>query len=147
MRILVAAVLISTSGAAAAGPRLVVPITSGDQVGVAVQGKARVSGGVAALLGIWSDDGALELGGFEDRSRRVDPAVARAAEIVSGRAMQSRGVRLTGSLYRTRDVDRRGWTLSIDARRQRVSDIGAALSGRWHTLGDSRLTLGGRLAF
>lgn len=147
MRILVAAVLVSMSGVACAGPRLVVPVTSGDQIGLALKGKARANGGAAALVGMWSDDGALELGGFEDRSRRVDPAVARAAEIVSGRAMQSRGFRLTGSLYQGQGADQRGWILSIDARRQRVSDVGAALSGTWRTQGDSRLTLGGKLRF
>lgn len=147
MRSQVAAVLISIGSPALAGPSLLMPVTSGDQVGIAVHGKAKASGGVAALVGMWSDDGALELGGFHDRSRRVDPTVARAAEIVSGRAMQSQGVRLTGSLYRPQGADRRGWTLSIDARRQRTSDVGAALSGSWRTISDSRLTLGGKLNF
>jgi len=147
MRFLLAAIVISSAAPALAGPALLVPLTSGDQLGVAVRGKAKASGGVAALVGMWSDDGALELGGFHDRSRRVDPGVARAAEIMSGRVMQSQGVRLTGSLYRARGADRRGWSLSVDARRQRVSDLGAALSGRWRTVGDSRLTLGGKLAF
>jgi hypothetical protein len=133
MRILVATALMATSGSAVAGPRLLVPVTSGDQVGVTVQGKVRAIGGVAALVGMWSDDGALELGGFEDRSRRTDPAIARAAEIVSGRVMHARGLRLTGRFYRTRDADRRGWTLSIDARRQRVRRESAASSPfrRW----------------
>lgn len=147
MRFLLAAVLMSVGGPVLAGPALLVPITSGDQLGIAVRGKAKASGGVAALVGMWSDDGALELGGFHDRSRKVDPGVGRAAEIMSGRGMRSQGVRLTGSLYRAQGADRRGWTLSVDVRRQQVSDLGAALSGSWRTVGDSRLTLGGKLAF
>jgi len=147
MRSLLTAVLMSMAAPALAGPALLVPVTSGDQLGIAVRGKVMASGGVAALVGMWSDDGALEVGGFHDRSRRVDPGVARAAAIMSGRAMQSQGVRLTGSLYRAQGADRRGWTLSVDARRQRVSDLGAALSGSWRTVGDFRLTFGGKLAF
>jgi hypothetical protein len=135
------------SASALAGPRLIKSITSNEQVGVAVTGKAKGRRGVAATLGMWSDDGALELGGFDDRSARLDPVTARTAAIVSGRAMQSRGVRLTGSLYRTGPAGARGLTVSVDARRQQVSDVGAALSGTWRTLGESRLTVGGRLKF
>lgn len=147
MRILLAAALTSTTVAAQAGSRVVLPVTSGDQIGLAVQGKARLSGGVAALVGMWSDDGALEFGGFDDRSRRLDPSITKAAEIASGRSMKSRGVRLTGSFYRASGIDRRGWTLSIDGRMQRVSDVGAAVSGTWLTQSDSRLTLASRLRF
>jgi hypothetical protein len=126
----------------AAGPKLIVPVTSADQVGLAVSGKAR-AGQVSAMLGMWSEDGALELGGFrEGPARGVDPGVARAAELVSGKRMRSSGVRLTGSFYRPG-----GWALSLEARRQQVSDIGAALSGAWRTAGDSRLTIGGKLKF
>jgi hypothetical protein len=129
-----------------AGPKLLVPVSSNDQVGVALNGKGAGGRGVSAMLGMWSDDGALELGGFQHRSR-VDPATARAAAIVSGRAMESRGVRVTGSFYRSRSADGTGWTLSVDARQQEVSDVGAALAGAWRTASDSRLTFGGKLRF
>lgn len=147
MRILWAAALVLMGGEAIAAPKLLKPITSNDQIGFAVTGKTLHSRGAAAMLGMWSEDGALELAGFQDRNGRIDAATIRAAEIVSGRAMQSRGVRVTGSLYRAAAPDARGWTLSIDARRQQVGDIGAALSGDWRSVGESRLTLGGRLKF
>ncbi|NNM75767.1 hypothetical protein HJG53_02450 [Sphingomonas sp. ID1715] len=134
------------AGPTAAAPRLSVPVSSNDQVGVAVSGKSGTGRGVSAMLGMWSDDGALELAGFQ-QGARLDPATARAAEIVSGKAMHSRGVRLTGSFYRSGDPAGTGWTLSVDARQQQVSDIGAALSGTWRTASDSRLTLGGRFRF
>lgn len=126
----------------AAGPKLVVPVTSGDQVGLAIKGKPR-AGQVAALFGMWSDDGALELGGFrEGVAQGVDPGVARAAAIMAGRSMRSTGVKLSGSLVRAN-----GMSLTLEARRQQVSDIGAALGGDWRTAGDTRLTVGGRLKF
>ena len=149
MRNLIPAVpllLCAMAAPAWAGPKLIVPVSSNDQLGFAVTGKGQGSRGVAAMLGMWSDDGALELGGFQHGSR-LDPATARAAAIVSGKAMQSRGVRVTGSFYRSQDIKGAGWTLSVDARQQRVSDIGAALAGTWRTASDSRLTLGGELRF
>ncbi len=133
---------LSAPAAQAGGPRLVVPVTSGDLVGLAFAGKAR-SGQATAMLGMWSDDGALELGGFrEGVAAHVDPNVARAAAIVSGRAMRSTGVKLSGALHRAN-----GMSLTLEARRQQVSDIGAALGGDWRTAGDTRLTVGGRLRF
>ncbi|HEV2569332.1 hypothetical protein [Sphingomonas sp.] len=134
------------AGPAVAGPKLLVPVTSNDQVGVAVTGKAQGSRGLAAMFGMWSEDGALELGGFQ-HGNRIDPATARAAAIVSGKAMQSRGVRVTGSFYRRQNSKGAGWTLSVDARQQEVSDVGAALAGAWRTASDSRLTFGGKLRF
>lgn len=121
-------------------------LSSNERIGLGVskQGKTR---SVSAALGMWSDDGAVELGGFRDGATNgVDPALSRAAELVSGKAMQSQGVRLSGTLYQ-QGANARGWSVSVDARRQRVSDIGAALSGDWRTTGDSRLSLGGRLRF
>lgn len=147
MRILLIATAVLAGGEAVAGPKLLVPITSGDQIGLSVKGREAGVPGGSAMLGMWSDDGALELAGFRSQASGSDPATARAAEIVSGRAMQSRGVRLTGRLYRRRNADARGWTVSVDARRQETSDLGAALSGTWRTLSDSRLTFGGRLRF
>ena len=129
-----------------AGQRLVVPVSSNDQVGLAVTGKGQSGRGVSAMLGMWSDDGALELGGFQ-QGTRLDPATVRAAEIVSGRAMQSRGLRITGTFFGSGRVDAAGWALSVDARQQQVSDIGAALTGAWRTASDSRLTFGGKLRF
>lgn len=146
MRVWWAAAAILISGEAVAAPKLLKALTSNDQVGVTVSGK-QGNRGVAALVGMWSDDGALELGGFQDRGSRIDPATARAAEIMAGRRMQSRGVRVTGSLYGAGAREARGWTISVDARRQEVSDVGAALSGAWRTVSDSRLTLGGKLRF
>jgi hypothetical protein len=145
MCMMVAALL--AGSAALAGPKLTMPVSSNDKVGLTVSGKQQGRRGVAATLGMWSDDGALEFGGFDDRSARLDPVTAKTAAIVAGRAMQSRGVRLTGSLYRSGQAGTRGLTLSVDARRQHVSDVGAALTGAWRTVGDSRLTLGGRVKF
>jgi hypothetical protein len=141
--IAVAATLaIGADGAVAAGRQLVVPVTSGDQVGLAVKGKPR-GGSVAALFGMWSDDGALELGGFREGAPvGVDPNVARAAAIMAGRSMRSTGVKLSGSFHRSN-----GLSMTVEARRQQVSDIGAALGGDWRTTGDTRLTLGGKLKF
>jgi hypothetical protein len=137
----VAALAVSMAApAAAAGPKLVVPVTSADAVGFAVKGKSR---DVTAMFGMWSDDGALELGGFrEGPAAGVDPNVARAAAIVSGRSMRSTGVKLSGALHRSNGV-----SLTVEARRQQVSDIGAALNGDWRTAGDTRLTFGGKLRF
>lgn len=135
-----AAVMIGGAAPAIAGPKLVLPVTSADEVGFALKGKSR---SVAAMLGMWSDDGALELGGFrEGPSAGVDPNVARAAAIMAGRSMRSTGVKLSGSLHRANGV-----SLTVEARRQQVSDIGAALGGDWRTAGDTRLTLGGKLRF
>ena len=131
---------------AVAAPKLVMPVSSNDQLGIAVSGKGQGGRGISAMLGMWSDDGALELGGFQHGSR-LDPAMTRAAAIMSGKAMQSRGVRVTGSLYRSGSASGAGWTLSVDARQQEVSDFGAALAGAWRTASDSRLTLGGKLRF
>jgi hypothetical protein len=126
----------------AAGPKLIVPVTSGDAVGLAVKAKPR-GGNVAAMFGMWSDDGALELGGFrEGPAAGVDPNVARAAAIMAGRSMRSTGVKLSGSLHRSN-----GMSLTLEARRQQVSDIGAALGGDWRTAGDTRLTVGGKIKF
>lgn len=150
MRIDGAALLVLFGLAAAApalaAPRLVLPVSSNDQVGVVISGKSRDVRGVSAMLGMWSDDGALELAGFQ-QGNRLDSATARVAEIVSGKPMESRGVRLTGWLYRSRAANAAGWTVSVDARQQRVSDLGAALTGAWRTASDSRLTLGGKLRF
>lgn len=126
----------------AGGPNLTLDISSNDRVGFDVSGTAR-GANVSAALGMWSDDGALELGGFQDRT---DPAIARTAEIVSGKSMQSRGLRLSGSLYQA-GPNARGWSLGVDARRQWTTDIGAALSGSWRTASDSRLSVNGKLRF
>ena len=138
--VVVAAVMTCGAAPVTAGPKLVLPVTSADEVGFAVKGKSR---SVAAMLGMWSDDGALELGGFrEGPAQGVDPNVARAAAIMAGRSMRSTGVKLSGSLHRVGGV-----SLTVEARRQQVSDIGAALGGDWRTSGDTRLTLGGKLRF
>ena len=149
MRTLVWAVPLCMSFAApaVAGQKLVLPVSSNDQVGLAMTGKGQGGRGVSAMLGMWSDDGALELGGFQQANAWMDPATARAAAIVSGKAMQSRGIRATGSFYRSRTSNGAGWTLSVDVRQQQVSDIGAALAGELRTASDSRLTLGGKLRF
>ena len=131
---------------AIAAPKLVLPVSSNDQLGFGLTGKGNGGRSLGAMLGMWSDDGALELGGFQ-HGARVDPATARAAAIVSGKAKQSRGVRVTGSFYRSRSAHGAGWTVSVDARQQEVSDVGAALAGAWRTASDSRLTLGGKLRF
>lgn len=147
MRVTLVAALVTLAAPAHAGPKLSVPVSSSDQIGFAVSGKTPGARGVSAMLGMWSDDGALELGGFQHGPSRIDPALARAAAIVSGKSMHSRGVRVTGSFYRSSLADAPGWTLSVDARQQQVSDIGAALSGAWRSASDSRLTLGGKLRF
>jgi hypothetical protein len=134
------------SAPAYAGPSFTRDLSSNERVGIGVskQGKSRA---VSAAVGMWSDDGALELGGFRDGpANGIDPAMAQAAELVSGKPMHSQGVRLSGTLYQQGSTAR-GWSLSVDARRQRVSDVGAALGGDWRTSGDSRLSLGGRLRF
>lgn len=146
MRMMWAAAAVLVSGEAAAAPKFVKALTSNDQVGLAVSGK-QGSRGVVAMLGMWSDDGALELAGFQERAKGTDPATLRAAEIMTGHAMRSRGLRLTGNLYRAGQREARGWTVSLDARQQQVSDVGAALSGAWRTASDSRLTVGGKLRF
>jgi hypothetical protein len=135
-------VCLAAAPAPAAGPNLTLDLSSNDRIGLDISGKARGTK-VSAALGMWSDDGALELGGFQDRA---DPAIARAAEIVSGRAMQSRGLRLSGSLYRA-GPNARGWSLGLDARQQWTTDIGAALAGSWRTASDSRLSVNGKLWF
>lgn len=125
---------------ALAGPKLVVPVTSADAVGFAVKSRSR---DVAAMVGMWSDDGALELGGFREGPQAgVDPGVARAAAIMTGRSMRSTGVKLAGSLHRSN-----GLSLTAEVRRQQTSDMGAALGGEWRTTGDTRLTVGGKLRF
>jgi hypothetical protein len=132
---------------AAPAPELTVPLTSNDRVGLSVSKKAR-GRSVAAVVGMWSDEGAVELGGFQDGSaHNVDPATARAAELVSGKPMQSRGVRMTGVLYQGSGSEAKGWSMGVEARRQTISDVGAALSGTWRTANDSRLTLNGKLKF
>lgn len=136
----------SAERAEAAGPSLTLPLTSNDAIGMRVGRQAR-SAAVSAALGMWSDDGAVELGGFRDGpARDIDPSLARAAELVSGKAMQSRGVRLSGALYRG-GAEARGWSVGVDARRQQITDIGAALSGSWRTVSDSRLSVSGKLRF
>lgn len=136
----IALCLTPAAGAMAAGPGMTLDVSSNDRVGVAVIKHAK-GASVSASLGMWSDDGALELGGFQDRA---DPAIARAAELASGRPMQSRGVRLSGTLGA---ADARGWSLGLEAKRQQVTDIGAALSGGWRRSSDSRLSFSGRLKF
>lgn len=132
--------------AAASGPQLAHEITSSDQVGFAVTKRVRERS-VSAVLGMWSDDGAIELGGFQDGAGSdVDPSVARAVELVSGKRMRSRGLRLTGVLYGS-GADEPGWNFSVDARQQRMSDVGAALSGAWRSTSDSRLSFSGKLKF
>ena len=128
--------------AAAVGPSLTLDVSSNDRVGLHV---SETAGGrsASAALGMWSDDGAIELSGFQDRT---DPAIARAAELVSGKAMQSRGVRLSGSLYEA-GPDAPGWSVGVEARQQWTTDIGAALSGSWRTASDSRLSVSGKLRF
>lgn len=142
----VAVIIAASAGgshpALAAERQLLLPLSSADQVGLTLKSKKR-SGSLAAMFGMWSDDGALELGGFrEGPGQGVDPNVARAAAIVAGRSMRSTGVKLAGSLHGSN-----GLSLSVEARRQQVSDIGAALGGDWRTSGDTRLTLGGKLRF
>jgi len=128
--------------ARAQGPDLTFDLSSNDRVGLNVAGKPR-GASVSAALGLWSDDGAVELGGFQDRT---DPSMALAAELVSGRPMQSRGFRLSGSIYET-GPDAPGWSLGVEARQQWTPDIGAALSGSWRTASDSRLSVSGKLKF
>ena len=100
------------------------------------------------MLGMWSDDGALELGGFQDGALAGTPdTLERTAELVSGKAMKTRGVRFAATIHRKGPPEARGWTLGVEARQQRVSDIGAALGGAWRTAGDSRLSISGKLRF
>jgi hypothetical protein len=142
----IAVLLASLSSPAAAAPQLTYSLSSNDQLGVSVAGKPR-GRAASAMLGLWSDDGALELGGFRDGPPGdMDPSVSRAFEIVSGRAMQSRGIRVSGTIHRG-GRDARGWSFGVEARRQRMSDVGAALSGSWRTAADSRLSLSGKLKF
>lgn len=144
----IATVVASLTGVAAhaAAPSLTVPLSSNDRVGLNVARKAK-GASVSAALGMWSDDGALELSGFQEGvSRNVDPSIARAAELVSGKAMKSRGLRVNGSLYRS-GAEARGWSVGLEARRQQITDIGAALSGSWRTASDSRLSVSGKLKF
>lgn len=129
--------LTATARAEAADPALGIALSSNERVGLMVSGDdPNVS--ASAALGLWSDRGALELGGFQDRA---DSTVAQTAEITSGKLMRSRGVRLGASLYRG------GWTLGLEARREQAANIGSALTGAWRTDNDSRLTLGGKLKF
>lgn len=131
---------------AGSAPTFTLPITSNDAIGLTVSRKAPGSS-VMAGFGLWSDDGALELGGFRDGAARdLAPSIARAAELVSGKALQSRGIRASGSLYRA-GTEVRGWSLGIEARRQWISDIGAALSGQQRTASDSRVSVSGKLRF
>ncbi|MFD1612029.1 hypothetical protein ACFSCW_09475 [Sphingomonas tabacisoli] len=125
--------------ALAGGPDLAVSITSNEQVGLKVSGDDP-SASASAAFGLWGDRGAVELGGFQDRATGD---AAEAAEIVSGKPMRTRGVRLNATMHRRE----RGWSLGIEARQQRVTDVGAALSGGWHRSNESRLTLGGKLKF
>jgi hypothetical protein len=133
--------LLGAGAARAAGPDMTLDLSSNERIGLNVSGKARTR--VSAAIGMWGDDGALEFGGFQDR---LDPAMARAAELVSGRAMRSRGLRLGGSLYEA-GPDAPGWQLGVEARQQWTTDIGAALVGSWRTSSDSRLSVSGRLRF
>lgn len=135
-----------TGQAAAGGPVVAHALTSNDQLGFAVAKKGKERS-VSAVFGMWSDDGALELGGFQDGAGRdVDPSLARAVELVSGRRMQSRGLRLTGALYGA-GPEQPGWTFAVEAKQQRVSDVGAALAGAWRSASDSRLSFSGKLRF
>ena len=136
------ACLAATAARAAGGPNLTLDLSSNERVGLNISAKPR-SAKVSAALGMWGDDGAVEFGGFQDR---IDPAVGRAAELVSGRPMQSRGLRLSGSLYEA-GPDAPGWSLGVEARQQWTSDIGAALAGSWRTASDSRLSVSGKLKF
>jgi hypothetical protein len=133
--------LLGAGAARAAGPDMTLDLSSNERIGLNVSGKARTR--VSAAIGMWGDDGALEFGGFQDR---LDPAMARAAELVSGRAMRSRGLRLGGSLYEA-GPDAPGWQLGVEARQQWTTDIGAALIGSWRTSSDSRLSVSGKLKF
>lgn len=136
----------ATAPATAGGPQLGLAVTSSDQVGVQVSKKGRERS-VSAVLGMWSDDGALELGGFRDGAGRdIDPSVAQAVEIVSGKRMRSQGVRLTGALYGA-GSEEAGWTFAVEAKQQRISDVGAALAGAWRSASDSRLSFSGKLRF
>jgi hypothetical protein len=133
--------LLDAGAARAAGPDMTLDLSSNERIGLNVSGKARTR--VSAAIGMWGDDGALEFGGFQDR---LDPGMARAAELVSGRAMRSRGLRLGGSLYEA-GPDAPGWQLGVEARQQWTTDIGAALIGSWRTSSDSRLSVSGKLKF
>ncbi|HEU4968537.1 hypothetical protein [Sphingomonas sp.] len=135
-------VCLAATAARAAGPKLTLDISSNERVGLNITAKPR-GARASAAIGMWSDDGALEFGGFQDRT---DPAIARAAELVSGRRMQSRGLRVSGSLYEA-GPDAAGWSLGLEARQQWTSDIGAALVGSWRTASDSRLSVSGKLRF
>ncbi|MBA2920364.1 hypothetical protein GON01_01505 [Sphingomonas sp. MAH-20] len=131
----------AATAARATGPDLTLDVSSNDRVGLNISGKARTR--VSAAVGLWSDDGAVEFGGFQDR---MDPAMARAAELVSGRPMRSRGLRLGGSLYEA-GPEARGWSVGVEARQQWTTDVGAALAGSWRTASDSRLSVSGKLRF
>jgi hypothetical protein len=145
-KLLIGLIAASAAPALAGGPQLGLAVTSSDQVGFQVVKKGRERS-ASAVLGMWSDDGALELGGFQDGAGRdVDPSVARAVELVSGKRMQSRGLRLTGALYGA-GAEQPGWTFAVEARQQRISDVGAALAGAWRSAGDSRLSFSGKLRF
>jgi hypothetical protein len=145
-KLLIGLIAASAAPALAGGPQLGLTVTSSDQVGFQVVKKGRERS-ASAVLGMWSDDGALELGGFQDGAGRdVDPSVARAVELVSGKRMQSRGLRLTGALYGA-GAEQPDWTFAVEARQQRISDVGAALAGAWRSAGDSRLSFSGKLRF
>jgi hypothetical protein len=135
-------VCLAGTAARAAGPKMTLDLSSNERVGLNVSAKPR-GAKVSAAIGIWSDDSAVEFGGFQDR---MDPSIARAAELVSGRPMQSRGLRLGGSLYEA-GPDAPGWSLGVEARQQWTTDVGAALVGSWRTSSDSRLSVSGKLKF
>lgn len=136
---IIAFAVLAASPANARGPDLAMSLTSNEQVGLKVSGDDP-SASASAAFGLWGDRGAVELGGFQDH---LSGDAAEAAEIVSGKVMRTRGVRLTATMHRRE----RGWSLGLEAKQQRVTDIGAALAGGWRRSSDSRLTLGGKLKF
>jgi hypothetical protein len=121
----------------------------GDQLGLGV---SRVRGGggrsASAVLGMWSGDGAIEFGAFQDQAGVTATAgAAQTVQLVSGRRVRARGVRLTGSFYGSDDDDARGWSLALDARRQQTPDYVAAMRGLHRSSGESRVALKGLLRF
>lgn len=132
-----------------------------DQAGIALSGSSRrarspESGqsfrsysarSIAAALGWWADDGAFEIGIFQDQGGSQINPLARTVQLASGRKLSASGVKLSASLYDQPDPGLGGWSLSIDARRQDMTDVDAALRGQRARTGDSRIALSGRLRF
>lgn len=139
----------STAVAQSSKARFARPVGQDDQLGLTVsRERMKIVNGrtVSAVVGLWGDQSAVELGAFEDRGAAATGAgAAQAVRLVSGRGVSARGVRLTGSLYEA--PDQRGWSVAVDARHQRTQDVEAMMRGEGGRTSDSRLLLSGKLKF